>query len=212
MHKISPSILSANFGKLNQEIKEVELYADSIHIDVMDAHFVSNLTIGPVVVKDIQTKLPLDCHLMISDPVEYAKEFSKYCNRISFHAELFNKTELVRAIAEVKILGVEVGLALNPDKPISLLTDVLDKVDAVTIMSVYAGFGGQKLIPEVLEKIKELRLKHNFKKDIIIDGGINKDTIKLAADAGANVFVAGSAIFGKKDRKNAIQELRNELK
>ena len=212
MYKISPSILSADFGKLNQEIKEVEPYVDSIHVDVMDAHFVPNLTIGPVVVKGINTKLDLDCHLMISDPVKYAEDFSKYCSRISFHAELFNKTELVNAINEIKKLNVEVGLALNPDKLLSLLIDVLDQIDAVTIMSVYAGFAGQEFLPEVLEKIKELRSKYNYKKDIIIDGGVNKETIKKAADAGANVFVAGSAIFGKKDKEKAINDLRDALK
>ena len=211
--KISPSILSANFGKLNQEIKEVEPYTDSLHIDVMDGHFVSNITIGPVVVKDIKSSLPLDCHLMISNPVIYAKEFAKYCFRISFHAEVFdNKEDLLKAIDEIKGFGVEVGLALNPDKPLSLINEILDKIDAVIIMSVYAGFGGQKFISEVLEKVSELRHKYNFKKDIIMDGGINKDTIKQAAVAGVNVFVAGSAIFGNVDRKKAIEDLKNSIK
>ena len=210
MVKISPSILSADFGKLNQEIKEIEPYADLLHIDVMDGHFVPNITMGPSVVKDIKTKLPVSCHLMISDPVTYAPEFAKYCNMISFHAELFENDlpKLKNAIKKIKALKVKVGLVLNPDKPISIITPVLDMSDYVLIMSVYAGFPGQKFILGVLKKIHELRTKYNYKKDISIDGGINLTTIKKAVDAGANVIVVGSAIFGKKDRKKAIQDLR----
>ena len=206
--KISPSILSADFGKLNQEIKEIEPYADILHVDVMDGHFVPNISIGPTIVKNIKTKLPIDCHLMISDPVKYVPEFAKYCEMISFHAELFEPARLKNAIKKIKALKVKVGLVLNPDKPISIITPVLDMSDYVLIMSVYAGFPGQKFIPSVLKKIHELRTKHNYKKDIAIDGGINFITIKKAVDAGANVIVVGSAIFGKKDRKKAIQDLR----
>ena len=208
--KIAPSILSADFGKLNQEIKEIEPYVDLLHVDVMDGHFVPNITMGPSVVKDIKTKLPVSCHLMISDPVTYAPEFAKYCNMISFHAELFENDlpKLKNAIKKIKALKVKVGLVLNPDKPISIITPVLDMSDYVLIMSVYAGFPGQKFILGVLKKIHELRTKYNYKKDISIDGGINLTTIKKAVDAGANVIVVGSAIFGKKDRKKAIQDLR----
>lgn len=210
--KISPSILSTDFGKLNQEIKEIESYSDILHVDVMDGHFVPNITMGPAIVKNIKTKLPIACHLMISDPVKYAPDFSKYCDMISFHAELFGNTaKLKNAIKKIKALKVKVGLVLNPDKPLSIITPVLDMSDYILIMSVYAGFPGQKFIPDVLKKIKDLRTKHNYKKDISIDGGINKKTIKKAVDAGANVIVVGSAIFGKKDRKKAILELRKVI-
>jgi ribulose-phosphate 3-epimerase len=210
MPKIAPSILSADFGKLNEEIKEVEPYADLIHIDVMDGHFVPNITLGPVVVKRIKTKLPLDCHLMIFDPIKYAPEFAKYCDMISFHAELFenNHSGLKKAIKKIKSLGVKVGLALNPDKDLSIIAPVLDMLDYILIMSVYAGFPGQKFIPNILKKVMELRSQYNYKKDIEIDGGINAETAKVAVDAGANIIVAGSAIFDKKDRKKAIKELR----
>lgn len=207
--KIAPSILSADFGKLNLEIHEVEPFVDLLHIDVMDGHFVPNLTIGPVVVKNINTKLPLDCHLMISDPLKYAAEFANYCDMISFHAELFeNTSRLKQAITKIKGHGVKVGLALNPDKPLSIIIPVLGLCDYVLIMSVYAGFSGQKFLPKVLQKIKDLRVKYQFKKDIEIDGGINSKTVKQAVDAGANIIVAGSAIFGNPNRKQAIQELR----
>ncbi|MFC1690551.1 ribulose-phosphate 3-epimerase [Nanoarchaeota archaeon] len=208
--KIAPSILSADFGKLNEEIKEVEDSSDLIHIDVMDGHFVDNLTIGPCVVKGMKSKLPLDVHLMIEEPLKYAKAFAEAgANIISFHGELFDgkPEELAKAIEEVRSLGVKVGIVLNPDKAISIIEPILDKVDMVLLMTVYAGFGGQKFIEEVLPKIKELRSK--FDGDIEIDGGINKETIKLAVEAGANVIVAGNSIFNTEDRKKAIEELRN---
>ncbi len=208
--KIAPSLLSAYFGKLNEEIKEVEPYSDIIHVDVMDGHFVPNITIGPAVVKSVKTKLPIDAHLMISEPLKYAPEFAKYCDMLSFHAELFENdlNGLKEAIKKIKALKVKVGLVLNPDKPISIITPVLDMSDYVLIMSVYAGFGGQKFIPDVLEKIKDLRKKYNYKKDIEIDGGINPKTVKLAVEGGANILVAGNYIFGEKDRRKAIQNLK----
>ncbi len=207
--KIAPSILSADFGKLNQEIKEVEPYSDLLHVDIMDGHFVPNITIGPSVVKSIRTRLPLDVHLMISDPVKYAPDFAKYAKMISFHAELFENdvNGLKNAIKKIKSLKVKVGLALNPDKKLDIILPVLELSDYILIMSVYAGFGGQKFMPEVLEKIRKLRKKYNYKKDIEIDGGINSQTVKLAVDAGANIIVAGNSIFGEKDRKRAIENL-----
>lgn len=208
--KISASILSADFGKLNNEILSIEKHADLLHVDVMDGHFVDNLTIGPVVLKHIKTKLPIDVHLMISQPLKYAKEFSKYCDMISFHASLFNKNDLIKSVKEIKKLKVKVGLVLNPDDSLKLIESVLDEVDFILIMSVYAGFGGQKFIPSVLEKIKQLR-KKGFKKDIEIDGGINDKTIKKAYESGANVFVSGSYIFNSKNRKKSIEKLRSEL-
>ena len=208
--KISPSILAANFGKLNKEIKEIEKYSDSLHLDVMDGHFVSNISYGAPVIKWIKTKLPIDCHLMISDPIKYAKDFAPYCDRIFFHAEIFedNPSMLKATINEIKKLNVGVGLTLNPDKSIDLIKHELDNIDAVLIMSVYAGFGGQEFIQDTMDKVKILR-KLGFDKDIVIDGGINKKTVKYALKAGANVVVAGSAIFGQDDRKKAIEELRS---
>ena len=209
--KIAPSILSADFGRLNDEIKTIEPYSDLLHVDVMDGHFVPNITIGPAVVKSIKTKLPLDCHLMITEPVKFAPEFAKYCQMISFHAELFENdmAGLKDAILKIKKEKVKVGLALNHDKKLDLILPVLELCDYILIMSVYAGFGGQKFIPEVLEKIKELRTKHNFKKDIEIDGGINLETAKLAVITGANVLVSGNYIFNSKDRKKAVQSLKS---
>ena len=210
MIKIAPSILSADFGKLNEEIAEVEKYSDLLHIDVMDGHFVPNITIGPDIVKSIKTKLPIDVHLMISDPAKYAPEFAKHCDMISFHAELFENAALLKhTFKKIKSLGVKVGLALNPDKNISLILPLLDQADYILIMSVYAGFPGQKFIPEVLEKIRDLRNK--YKKDIEIDGGINLATVGKAVSAGANIIVAGSAIFGQADRKKAIITLREAI-
>jgi ribulose-phosphate 3-epimerase len=213
MHKIqiSPSILSADFGRLNEDIKEVEPYADRIHVDVMDGHFVDNLTFGPVVVRQIKTKLPIDVHLMITNPARYIPDFAANCDSISFHPEIYGKKDLMKAIEKVKEYSLKVGLALNPDKPVSLIRDVLGDLDYVLVMSVYAGFGGQKFMPETLDKIRWLRA-NGFTKDILIDGGISLETIKDARDAGANVFIAGTAIFGKKDRKKAIAELRGVLK
>ncbi|NTV24136.1 MAG: ribulose-phosphate 3-epimerase [Nanoarchaeota archaeon] len=208
--RISASILSADFGKLNSEIQEVEPFVDMLHVDVMDGHFVPNLTIGPAVVKCINTKLPVDVHLMISDPGKYAPEFSGHCQMISFHAELFSREKLAAMVKQTKKLGVKVGLALNPDKPISLLEPVIDKLDYILIMSVFAGFGGQKFIPETIEKIRALRAR-GFSGDIEVDGGINPDTIHLAYEAGANIFVAGNAIFGQADRKKAVRLLRQSL-
>jgi ribulose-phosphate 3-epimerase len=212
--KIAPSILSSDFGRLNEEIKEVEPYSDMLHVDVMDGHFVPNITIGPEVVKCIRTRLPLDVHLMISDPVKYAPAFAKAgASSISFHAEAFGtRHELKKAVMEVKKTGVKVGLTVNPDRPISLIVPVLEMTDFVLIMSVHAGFGGQKFIPDVLDKIKELRQKHGYGKDIEIDGGINAATAALAVRAGANVLIAGSSIFGAEDRKKAIQEIREGVR
>jgi ribulose-phosphate 3-epimerase len=151
---------------------------------------------------------------MISQPEKYADTFAKYCDRISFHAELFENDmhTLKEVVSLIKENKVEVGLVLNPDKPLSLILPVLDMSDYILIMSVHAGHPGQKFIPDVLDKIKELRQTHNYKKDIEIDGGINDKTIKSAYNAGANVFIAGSAIFNKKDRTKSIQKLRRMIK
>ena len=206
--KIAPSILSADFGKLNQEIKEVEDSADLIHIDVMDGHFVKNITIGPPIVKSIKTKKPLDVHLMIEEPEKYIEAFAKAgaCN-ITFHAEVVPVNKRKELIKKIRELGCKASISINPDKELSLIKDVLEDVDMVLLMTVFPGFGGQKFILDVVPRIKELRkLKPNL--DIEVDGGIDAETIKIAAKAGANVFVAGNAIFTQKDRKKAIDELR----
>lgn len=206
--KIAPSILSADFGRLNDEINEVEDSADLIHVDVMDGHFVKNITIGPLIVKSIKTKKPLDVHLMIEEPEKYVEAFAKAgAYNITFHAEVVPVNKRKELIKKIRELGCKVGVAINPDKKIELIKDILDDVDMVLLMTVFPGFGGQKFIQDVVPRIKELRkLKPNL--DIEVDGGIDAETIKIAAKAGANVFVAGSAIFTQKDRKKAISELR----
>jgi ribulose-phosphate 3-epimerase len=205
--KIAPSILSADFGKLNEEIATVEPYCDWIHVDVMDGHFVPNITIGPVIVKSIKTKLPLDCHLMIENPEKYLEEFVKAgASHITIHQEVCKN--LKKNIQQIKILGVKAGVSINPATSAETLKNVIDKLDLILIMSVNPGFGGQKFISDVLPKIKYLRnLRSDL--DIVVDGGINEETAKLAIEAGANVLVAGTYIFGAKDRKEAIERLRH---
>ena len=205
--KIAPSILSADFGKLNQEIAEVEPYCDWIHVDVMDGHFVPNITIGPVIVKSIKSKLPLDCHLMIENPEKYIEAFvSSGADHITIHQETCD--DLLKIIKQIKDLKVKAGVSINPATSLKTIKHVIDKVDLVLIMSVNPGFGGQKFMLEVLEKISELRAQ-NTDLDIVVDGGINEETAKLAVKAGANVLVAGSYIFGAKDRCSAIAKLKN---
>lgn len=206
--KIAPSILSADFGKLNDEIKEVEDSADLIHIDVMDGHFVKNITIGPPIVKSIKTKKPLDVHLMIKEPEKYIEAFAKAgAYNITFHAEVVAVNKRKELIKKIRELGCKASISINPDKKIGLIKDILDDVDMVLLMTVFPGFGGQKFIMDVVPRIKELR-KLKPLLDIEVDGGIDAETIKIAAKAGANVFVAGNAIFTQKDRKKAIDVLR----
>ncbi|OGJ44493.1 ribulose-phosphate 3-epimerase [Candidatus Peregrinibacteria bacterium RIFOXYA12_FULL_33_12] len=206
MIKIAPSILSADFGKLNEEIAAVEPYSDWIHVDVMDGHFVPNITIGPVIVKSIKSKLPLDCHLMIESPERYVENFVKAgAAHITVHQEAC--IHLDRNIQQIKDLGVKAGVSINPATPAETLKHVIDKVDLVLVMTVNPGFGGQRFIPEVLSKISYLRnLRSDL--DIVVDGGINEETAKLVIEAGANILVAGSYIFGVQNRKKAIERLR----
>lgn len=204
--KIAPSILSADFGKLNEEIASVEPYVDLLHVDVMDGHFVPNITIGAPVVKCIKSKLPLDLHLMIEHPERYVEDFVKAgAASITVHQEACR--HLHRVIQQIKSLGVKAAVSINPATPLEMIEEVLDDVDMVLIMSVNPGFGGQKFIEGALGKIAELRkLKPNL--DIEVDGGINAETAKKCVEAGANILVAGSYIFGAKDRQQAIQSLR----
>ena len=198
--KISPSILSADFSQLGNEIKRLEKGgADMIHVDVMDGHFVPNLTIGPPIIKTLReyTKLPFDVHLMISPVHKYIKDYADAgADIITIHPEATES--LNSSIEHIKSLNKKVGVSLNPESKINLITDSLNKIDLVLIMSVNPGFGGQKFMPEVLGKIKELKKIKNQKNldfDIEIDGGINFNNNKLALEAGANILVSGTTIF-----------------
>ncbi len=198
--KISPSILSADFSQLGNEIKRLEDGgADLIHVDVMDGHFVPNLTIGPPVIKALRkyTKIPFDVHLMISPVHKYIKDFANAgADIITIHPEATEN--LNDSINHIKEFKKKVGVSLNPDTEIKVINNYLDKIDLVLIMSVYPGFGGQKFMPEVLDKIKELRniqKNKNYKFDIEVDGGINFSNYKSVIDAGANILVSGTTIF-----------------
>ena len=211
--KISPSILSADFSILGDEIKNLEKAgADLIHVDVMDGHFVSNITMGPPIIKAIRkcTKLPFDVHLMISPVEKYIKAFADAgSDIITLHPEATDN--LKRAIQTVKSFGKKAGVSLNPKTPISALMDVINDIDLILIMSVNPGFSGQSFMSEVLPKVSELRKMINDKKlkiDIEIDGGINFETAPLAVKAGANILVSGTTIFSGSLKDN-IQKLRN---
>jgi ribulose-phosphate 3-epimerase len=212
---IAPSILSANFSKLGTEIKEVEAgRADWLHVDVMDGHFVPNITIGPLVVASIRpiTKLPIDVHLMIEQPDAYIPSFAQAgADFISIHAEAC--IHLHRSLNLIREHGVKAGVVLNPATSLSAIELVLTQVDYILIMTVNPGFGGQKFIPEMLPKIKQLRqmLVHQGLNHVLIevDGGINEATAPLVVEAGANVLVAGQAVFGQVNRNEAIKRIRS---
>ena len=211
--KISPSILSADFSILSDEIKSLEQAgADLIHIDVMDGHFVPNITMGPPIIKMVRkcTKLPFDVHLMISPVEKYIKAFADAgSDIITIHPEATDN--LKRAVGTIKSLGKKAGVSLNPKTPISALIDVINDIDLILIMSVNPGFAGQSFMSEVLPKVTELRKMINDKKlkiDIEIDGGINFETAPLAVKAGANILVSGTTIFSGSLKDN-IQKLRN---
>ena len=207
--KIAPSLLAADFSHLSEEIRKVEeAGCDLLHIDVMDGHFVPNITVGPFIVKAIRkvTKLPLDTHLMIETPEKYIREFAEAgSNNITVHAEAC-PNNLKSVIDLIHSFKITCGVSLKPASPLSMIEKYLDDVDLVLLMTVNPGFGGQSFMPDVMTKVAELRKR--FGKDIEVDGGINKDTGKLAVKAGANVLVAGTAIFGKPDVRKAIEELR----
>tara|TARA_Y100001970_G_scaffold210832_1_gene257289 strand:+ start:472 stop:1131 length:660 start_codon:yes stop_codon:yes gene_type:complete len=198
--KISPSILSADFSQLGNEIQRLEKGgADLIHIDVMDGHFVPNLTIGPPIIKKLRnhTKLPFDVHLMISPVHKYIKDFAEAgADIITIHPEATK--DLNNSIKHIREFNKKVGVSLNPDTNINIINDHLKQIDLVLIMSVYPGFGGQKFIPDVLNKIKELtsiKKDNNYKFDIEVDGGINFSNYKSVIEAGANILVSGTTIF-----------------
>ena len=198
--KISPSILSADFSQLGNEIKRLEDGgADMIHVDVMDGHFVPNLTIGPPVIKALRnyTKLPFDVHLMIAPVHKYIKNYAEAgADIITIHPEATDN--LKESINHIRELGKKVGVSLNPNTKIDIIKEFFSEINLILIMSVHPGFGGQKFMPEVLVKIKELKKikdQQNFNFDIEVDGGINFDNSKLAIEAGANILVSGTTIF-----------------
>ena len=198
--QISPSILSADFNQLGNEIKRLEeAGADMIHVDVMDGHFVPNLTMGPPVIKALKkyAKLPFDVHLMISPVHKYIKDYADAgADIITIHPETTDNLE--DSIQHIKKLNKKIGISLNPETQIEVIKKFLEKIDLVLIMSVHPGFGGQKFIPKVLDKIKELKKikdQQNLNFDIEVDGGINFDNSKLVIKAGANILVSGTTIF-----------------
>jgi len=212
--KVAPSILSADFSRLGEEIKAVEAAgADIIHVDVMDGHFVPNITIGPLIVEAARrsTALPLDVHLMVTNPELYIADFAKAgADYITVHVETgFHLNRLIQSIREHK--GVKAAVALNPATPLSCLDYILPELDMVLIMSVNPGFGGQSFIPSAMGKIQQLRKRIDglgLKIELEVDGGVKPENAAQIADAGADILVAGSAVFGKKDYAAAIRGIR----
>ena len=214
---ISPSILSADFSCLGDQVREADAAgADAIHIDVMDGHFVPNITIGPLVVRALRrvTELPLEVHLMIEQPERYIGDFAEAgADLIIVHVETC--PHLDRTLHQIREADVRVGVTLNPSTPVMALQEILDLVDHVLVMSVNPGFGGQSLIPYTLEKVRQLaalRDERHLGYDIEVDGGINADTVRSVVEAGANILVMGSAIFGHlAGVQDAMDEIRAAL-
>ena len=209
--RIAPSILSADFGDLGSAIGLISSQVEWLHVDVMDGHFVPNITIGPPVVKSLRqhSDLFFDCHLMISEPWRYLEDFKKAgADSCTFHVEVGRTAETIQLARD---LGMRVGLSLNPDKSFALVEPFLSQIDVLLVMSVFPGFGGQSFIPDVLETVEKARavvVRDGLNLDIEIDGGIDVTTAPLAVKAGANVLVAGNAIFGKSDPAAALRDLQ----
>jgi ribulose-phosphate 3-epimerase len=217
MKKIAPSILSADFARLGEEIAAIEAGgADYVHIDVMDGHFVPNITIGPLIVEAVRrvTQLPLDVHLMIADPDRYIPDFAKAgADIIVVHAEATH--HLHRTVQLIKSLGKRAGVSLNPATPLNVLDYVLEDLDLVLLMTVNPGFGGQSFIDACIPKIQSLRGimdRRGIEAELEVDGGVKTDNIARIAHAGADVFVAGSAVFGSPDYAATIAELKKRAK
>ncbi len=213
MVKIAPSILSADFSRLGEEIRAVEAGgADYLHVDVMDGQFVPNITIGPLVVEAVRkvTRLPLDVHLMIADPDRYVADFARAgADIITVHYEA--ATHLHRTVQLIRSLGKKAGVSINPATPVSSLEVILADLDLVLVMTVNPGFGGQGFIPACLPKIEALRQmidRRRLAVELEVDGGVKIDNIRAVAEAGADVFVAGSAVFGARDYRETIAGLR----
>ncbi len=217
MIKLAPSILAADFARLGEEVKEVDQFgADYIHVDVMDGHFVPNITLGPPIVEAIRpvTNLPLDVHLMIENPDQYIPSFTKAgADIITVHQEVCQ--HLHRTIQLIKEHGMKAGVVINPATPAETLLPILPDIDMILIMTVNPGFGGQSFIDSTLGKIKlvnKWRKDFGFSFEIEVDGGVNSKTAKRCVDAGADVLVAGSAIFAQEDRNKAMQEILQAVK
>ncbi|MBM4439979.1 MAG: ribulose-phosphate 3-epimerase [Candidatus Rokubacteria bacterium] len=209
--KIAPSILSADFAALADDIARVEPGApDALHVDVMDGRFVPNLTIGPVVVEAIhkRTRLPLDCHLMIVEPEKYVGDFIKAgADAVTVHAEA--TAHLQRVLTQIREGGARAGVALNPATPVEVLAHVLDDLDLVLVMSVNPGFGGQKFIPSALEKVRKIKAMLGTRPvELSVDGGVKRELVRPLSEAGATMLVAGSAVFGAPDPAAAVRELK----